>query len=93
MICLNIHFKLKKRKSNIKLTSNASFVLGCVSPSLKTYDMSGPLGNGPGSQEMATRLGSGAAALRLDGAELGFPLSSVDMTTEGVEYTGSPEPL
>lgn len=68
-------------------------MFGCVSASLSTYDISGPLGNGPGSQEMATRLGSGAAARRDEGAELGLPLSKVDITTDGAEYTGSPVPL
>lgn len=55
--------------------------------------MRGPLGKGPGSHEIATLLGSGAAARNAVGAELGLPLSKVDITTEGVEYTGSPAPL
>lgn len=74
-------------------TSIASLVLGWVSASLSTYDINGPLGKGPGSHEIATRLGSGAAALKALGAELGFPLSNVDITTDGIEYTGSPAPL
>lgn len=54
--------------------------------------MSGPLGNGPGSHEMATRLESGAAARSDCGAELGLPFSRVEITTDGAEYTGSPGP-
>lgn len=67
-------------------------MFGWVSVSRNTYDISGPLGNGPGSQEMATRLGSGATARKEDGAELGLPFSRVEITTEGAEYTGSPLP-
>lgn len=66
-------------------TSRASLVLGWVSVSRKTYEISGPLGNGPGSQEIATRLGSGATARNEDGAELGFPFSKVEITTDGAE--------
>lgn len=82
----NEYFKAKNIPIMLRIpTSRASIVLGCVSVSLSTYEIRGPFGKGPGSQDIATLLGSGAAALRADGGELGLPLCSVEMTTEGSE--------
>lgn len=89
------HFRViftetKKIILKITITSKTSIVFGCVSANRRTYDIICPLGKGPGSQEMATLLESGAAALSAAGGELGLPLSEVNMTTDGAEYTGSP---